>query len=70
MLAITLPTDIEERLANLAEQTGRTKTFYAREAILNYIEDIEDTYIALKRLENPLETYTQEEVEEICGVVD
>lgn len=36
MLAIRLPKDIELRLTNLAKKTGRTKTFYAREAILEY----------------------------------
>jgi RHH-type transcriptional regulator, rel operon repressor / antitoxin RelB len=70
MLAITLPKDIEERLTNLATETGRTKTFYAREAILNYIEDLEDVYTALKVLENPGETYTLDEVEKICGLDD
>ena len=46
MLAIRLPESIEKRLARLAKRTGRTKTFYAREAILRYIEDLEDTYDA------------------------
>lgn len=50
MLAIRLPAEIEQRLTILAERTGRTKTFYAREAILNYIEDLEDIYDAEKRL--------------------
>ena len=35
---------IEKRLARLAKKTGRTKTFYAREAILAYLEDMEDIY--------------------------
>lgn len=52
MLAIRLPEEIETRLARLAEQTGRTKTFYAREAILRYLEDLEDVYLAEKRLED------------------
>jgi mRNA interferase RelE/StbE len=34
MLAIRLPTIIEKRLDKLAARTGRTKTYYAREAIL------------------------------------
>lgn len=34
MLAIRLPEEIEERLDKLAKRTGRSKTFYAREAIL------------------------------------
>jgi RHH-type rel operon transcriptional repressor/antitoxin RelB len=46
MLAIRLPESIEKRLARLAKRSGRTKTFYAREAILRYIEDLEDVYDA------------------------
>lgn len=68
MLAIKLPVDIEERLANLAKKTGRTKTYYAREAILTHIENLEDTYLSLKVLENPGKIYTLEEVEEMCGL--
>ena len=37
MLAIRLPDEIEQRLAELARKTGRTKTFYAREAILTHL---------------------------------
>ena len=50
MLALRLPPDIEERLDALARKTGRTKSFYAREAILRQIEDIEDYYLARRRL--------------------
>ncbi|MGL4870143.1 MAG: type II toxin-antitoxin system RelB family antitoxin [Aeromonas veronii] len=46
MLAIRLPSEIEERLAHLAQETGRTKTYYAREAILTHLEDLEDYYLA------------------------
>lgn len=46
MLAIRLPEAIEKRLTRLARRTGRTKTFYAREAILRYLEDLEDAYDA------------------------
>lgn len=46
MLAIRLPADIEHRLEALAEATGRTKTFYAREAIVEHIDDLEDIYLA------------------------
>ncbi len=52
MLAIRLPADIESRLEALAKATGRTKTFYAREAILEHLDDLEDIYLAEKRLEN------------------
>lgn len=51
MLAIRLPPEIEAELTALAKRTGRTKTFYAREAILNYLEDLEDSIIAEKATE-------------------
>jgi RHH-type rel operon transcriptional repressor/antitoxin RelB len=51
MLAIRLPERIEKRLARLAKRTGRTKTYYAREAILKHLDDLEDIYLAEKRME-------------------
>jgi RHH-type rel operon transcriptional repressor/antitoxin RelB len=51
MLAIRLPEKIEKRLARLAKRTGRTKTYYAREAILQYLDDLEAIYLAEKRME-------------------
>jgi RHH-type transcriptional regulator, rel operon repressor / antitoxin RelB len=50
MLVLRLPPAIEKRLDTLAKKTGRTKSFYAREAILRQIEDIEDYYLAHRRL--------------------
>jgi len=50
MLALRLPAEIERRLEALAKKTGRSKSYYAREAILRQIEDIEDYYLARRRL--------------------
>jgi RHH-type rel operon transcriptional repressor/antitoxin RelB len=50
MLAIRLPADIELRLEKLAKSTGRTKTYYAKEAILEHLQDLEDYYLAEERL--------------------
>ncbi len=50
MLAIRLPAEIEKRLDALAKETGRTKSFYVREAILEHLDDLEDIYIAEQRL--------------------
>ena len=68
MLAVRLPADIDDRLNALAKRTGRTKTYYAREAILRYIEDMEDMYIAVERLETPARRLTMEEAEKRLGV--
>jgi RHH-type rel operon transcriptional repressor/antitoxin RelB len=50
MLAIRLPEDIENRLTALAEKTGRSKTFYVREAIEEHLEDLEDLYLAEQQM--------------------
>jgi RHH-type rel operon transcriptional repressor/antitoxin RelB len=52
MLAVRLPKDIEDRLERLAKKTGRTKTYYAREAILEHIDELEDIYLADKIYED------------------
>lgn len=52
MLAIRLPADIERRLEALAEATGRTKTFYAREAIVEHMDDLEDLFLAERVLQD------------------
>ena len=51
MLAIRLPSEIEDRLAHLAQETGRTKTYYAREAIVTHLEELEDYYLAERVME-------------------
>ena len=50
MLAVRLPTEIEARLDNLAQTTGRTKSYYVREAILEHLDDLEDLYLAEREL--------------------
>ena len=61
MLAIRLDPDIEKRLETLAKKTGRTKTFYAREAILEYLQDLEDYYLAVDLIQDPGRIYSAEE---------
>jgi RHH-type rel operon transcriptional repressor/antitoxin RelB len=62
MLAIRLDKKTEDRLTKLAHRTGRTKTFYAREAIMEHLEDMEDVYLAAQRLQANEKTYSLEEV--------
>lgn len=64
MLAIRLPEDIENRLSQLAAKTGRTKTFYAKEAILAHLDEMEDKYLAMSRMEHPGKRWTLDELEQ------
>ncbi|MEH6643717.1 DUF6290 family protein [Vreelandella glaciei] len=74
MLALRLPTEIEERLEALAKATGRTKSFYAREAILEHLDDLEDIYLAEKTLEQvrhgEMTTHSLDDVERELGLAD
>lgn len=68
MLAIRLDPDIETRLERLAKLTGRTKTFYAREAILEHLDDLEDIHLATSRLQRPAKTHSAVEVKHELGL--
>ncbi|MEW5892273.1 MAG: DUF6290 family protein [Pseudomonadota bacterium] len=68
MLAIRLPESIEERLNALANETGRTKSALVREAILEYLDDLEDFYLAEARARLNRKTIPLEEVERELGL--
>lgn len=63
MLALRLPPALEKRLNRLAKKTGRTKSFYAREAILRHVEDLEDFHLAQRRLRRGGKRVTLEQLE-------
>jgi RHH-type rel operon transcriptional repressor/antitoxin RelB len=49
-VSIRLPDEVSERLQNLSKATGRSKTFYMTQAIVEHIDDLEDLYLAEQRL--------------------
>jgi RHH-type transcriptional regulator, rel operon repressor / antitoxin RelB len=63
-LAVRLPAEIEQRLNALAKKTGRPKADHAREAIVRYLEDLEDEELALERLAKPERRWTLDELEQ------
>jgi RHH-type rel operon transcriptional repressor/antitoxin RelB len=63
MLSIQLPPDLERRLDVIAERTGRSQSEHAREAILRYLEDLEDELIAVERLDRPERRWTLDDLE-------
>ena len=73
-VSIRLPDDVSMRLQDLAQLTGRSKTFYMIEAIREHLDDLEDLYIAEQRLveirAGRSKTYSLEEVERSLGLAN
>jgi RHH-type rel operon transcriptional repressor/antitoxin RelB len=63
-----LDPEIQSPLEKLAKKTGGTKTFYAREAILEYLDDLEDVYLASQRLAERAKTYSADDVKHELGL--
>lgn len=53
MLAVRLDADLESRLSAVAKRTGRSKSYYARQAILEKIEELEDIALLEEALRDP-----------------
>ncbi len=70
MLGIRLEPELEEKLESLAKQTGRSKSYYAREAIRQYLEDREDYLKGIAALERREPTITLAELERRLGLAD
>ncbi|ALE03439.1 type II toxin-antitoxin system RelB family antitoxin [Bartonella ancashensis] len=72
--SIRLPSDLETRLKNLADKTGRTKSFYLREIIERGLEEAEDYYLASQvreRIQKGDATfYSSEEIRKELGLDD
>lgn len=49
-ISLRLPADLESRLSALSALTGRSKTFYAVEAIVEHIDDLEDAHLSAEIL--------------------
>jgi RHH-type rel operon transcriptional repressor/antitoxin RelB len=67
MLGVRLPDELDRRLSSLAVKTNRTKSFYVKEAIAEYLDEHEDIYQAISEYEadkkaGTLKTYTLEEI--------
>ena len=67
MLGIRLEPELEDKLESLARETGRSKSYYAREAIRQYLEDREDYLKGIAALERREPTITLNELEKRLG---
>ena len=53
MLAVRLDPDLEARFNAVAKRTGRSKSYYAREALREKIEELEDIALLEEALRDP-----------------
>jgi len=72
--SIRLDSAIEQRLDQLAAQTGRTKAYYLRELVTNGLDDLEDYYLASATMERVRKgeekVYSAEQVRKDLGLED
>ena len=69
MISIRLPEEMETRINNLAKSTQRPKSFFIKEALANYLDDIEDYYDVLKRQNDESRNLISlEELENALGI--
>jgi RHH-type rel operon transcriptional repressor/antitoxin RelB len=68
MLTVRLSPRLEARLSRLAKRTGRTKSFYAKKAITEFLDEQEDYLIAVARMEENLPTIPLAEVMKQLGL--
>jgi RHH-type rel operon transcriptional repressor/antitoxin RelB len=68
MLGIRLEPELEEKLESLAKETGRSKSYYAREAIRLFLEDREDYLKGIAALERREPTISLKELERRLGL--
>jgi RHH-type transcriptional regulator, rel operon repressor / antitoxin RelB len=69
-LALRLPQDVAAELAQLAEETGRSKSYYVRRAIIEFLEDRADYLRAVATLEKQEPRLTLAEAKKALGLED
>ncbi len=68
MLTVRLSRNLESRLNRLAKRTGRPKSYYAKKAITEFLDEQEDYLIAVTRLEENLPPIPLNEVAKRLGL--
>ncbi len=67
MLGVRLDKETEQKLDRLARETHRTKSYYVKEAIAEYLAEKEDVLIAMARLEKREKPLTTGEMWKALG---
>ncbi len=70
MLGVRLPEDLEKRLDQLSKETHRSKSYYVKRALEEFLQDQEDYLLALARYEKVEQgerTYSLDEIESLIA---
>jgi RHH-type transcriptional regulator, rel operon repressor / antitoxin RelB len=62
MTSVRFNTAMDNRLSKLAFTTKRPKSFFIKEAVEKYLDDIEECYVALDRTMNPDSKYISSDI--------
>lgn len=68
MLGVRISKELDERLRILAEKTHRSKSYYVKRAIEEFLDDQEDYLAALAAYEKEGRRYSAAEVEKLLGL--
>ena len=68
MLGVRLEAELEARLERLAKQTGRSKSYYAKLAIRQFLEDREDYLLGIAALERNEPRISLDDLERELGL--
>jgi RHH-type rel operon transcriptional repressor/antitoxin RelB len=70
MIAVRLPESLEKKLDELAARTNRTKSYYLRKALEEYLEDEADYLLAIERMQRDNPRISLDEMEKRLGLAD
>ena len=74
IVGVRVPDEVDKRLNRLAQLTGRSKSYYIREALVEHLAELEDIYLAdhvTERIRKGQErTYSLDEAERLLGLAD
>ena len=68
MLGLRLDKETDTRLQHLCQETGHTKSYYARKALREFLDDREDYLLGISVLEKHEQTITLKEMEQKLGL--
>ncbi len=70
LVAVRLPEQLDLKLNNLAKETGRSKSYYMKKALTQFIEDREDYLLAVAAMEENSPSIPYEKIRKELGLDD